>query len=86
MGLDDLGLYIQTKAEIIENELKHDLNMRYYQSIMTAAEKPHKVYQDIYNQMFKKQSKEMTEEEMKQMSMNITLMFGGTILKKGVRT
>ena len=81
MDLDDLSLYIQTKSVMIENELKQDLNMRYYQAIMTMAEKPTKIYKEIYNKMFKKQSKEMTEEQMKNASMNITLLFGGKINK-----
>lgn len=81
MSLDDLAIYLETKSQQIEDELKHDLNMRYYQAIMTMAEKPHKAYQMIYNNLFKKQSKEMTEEEMERMSMNITIMFGGKINK-----
>jgi hypothetical protein len=77
MSFDEINSYIEVRHK--RNE--YDFNMKYYQAIMTMVKEPQKVYQEIYNQLFKKQNKEQSEEEMKAISMQITLMYGGKIVK-----
>lgn len=81
MSFSEINAYLEVMQEKEENDLKLDLTMKYYQARMTMAKEPYRVYKDIYNQMFKRKSKEMTEEQMKQVSKQFTIMLGGKIIK-----
>jgi len=77
MDIEDLNLYFEVKSEMIESSIKYELNMKYYQAIMTSADKPEKVYRTIWKQLFK--SKPQTDEELE----NSFRSWAGKTVKKG---
>lgn len=80
MSFEEINAFLEVMQEKEKDQYKYDVSMQFYNAVFNNAKRPYEAYQEIINELDKK---EMTNDEMENMARRLNAIFGGKTVKKG---